>query len=49
MKSREEKGFLRVHDEVIEYLGKWGLKPSIQRLDNEASKEYKNQIKNYGI
>ena len=30
MKSRDEKEFLRVHDEVIEYLEVRGLKPSIQ-------------------
>lgn len=49
MKSREEKEFLRVHEEVIEYLEKRGLKPSIQRLDNEASKEYKQQIEIYNM
>ena len=49
MKSRDEKEFLRVHDEVIEYLEVRGLKPSIQRLDNEASKAYKHQIKNHNM
>ena len=41
MKSREDAEFLRVHDEVIEYLKARGLQPIIQRLDNEASKAYR--------
>ena len=49
IKSREEKEFLRVHDVVIEYLEVRGLKPSIQRLDNEASKAYKHQIQNHNV
>ena len=46
MKNRTDAEFLRVHDDVIEYLQARGLKPKIQRLDNEASKAYTGNIKN---
>ena len=44
MKNRTDAEFLRVHDDVIEYLKVRGLQPKIQRLDNEASKAYTQNI-----
>ena len=44
MKNRENKEFLRVYTELMHYLTIRGLKPTIHRLDNEASKEYKNTM-----
>lgn len=47
IKNRSEEEFIRVHTEVIEYLRARGRQSTIQRLDNEASENYKNNITNY--
>ena len=49
MKNRENKEFLRVYKELMHYLTIRGLKPTIHRLDNEASKEYKDTITKNGV
>ena len=49
MKNRTDAEFLRVHDDVIEYLQARGLKPKIQRLDNEASKAYTENIEKHNM
>ena len=49
MKDRTKEEFIRVYDEVIEELTSKGLKPTIQRLDNEVSKAYINNIKKHGM
>ena len=49
MKNRTDEEFLRVHDEIIDELTIKGVKPTTQRLDNEASKAYTNNITKHGI
>lgn len=48
-KNRTDAEFLRVHDDAIEYLQARGLKPKIQRLDNEASKTYTANITKHNM
>ena len=49
MKDRTDAKFVRVHDEIIKELTVKGVKPTTQRLDNEASKAYTNNITKHGI
>ena len=49
VKNRTDEEFVRVHDEIIEELTARGLKPKIQRLDNEASKAYTDNITKHGM
>ena len=49
MKNRTDAEFVRVHDDVIQYLQAIGLKPKIQRLDNEAPKAYTENIEKHNI
>ena len=49
MKNRTEEEFLRVHNDLIEYLKKRGLHPKVQQLNNEISNQYKEQIEKHNI
>lgn len=49
MKNKTDTEFLRVHSEVIDYLQSRGFKPTIQRLDNEASKAYTDNITKHNM
>ena len=49
LKAREGPELLRPYKEIYNYLTTRGLKPQIQRLDNEASSNYKQTMKNYKL
>ena len=47
MKNRSEAEFLKVHDDTMGHLKERGLLPKMQRLDNEASEQCKQNIENH--
>jgi hypothetical protein len=49
MKNRGDKGMVRAFDLLIQSLIIRGLKPSLQRLDNEASLALRNYLTKQGI
>jgi hypothetical protein len=49
MKSRDENEMIRTYNALLARLGRKGIKPKKQMLDNEASKEYLQTIESHGI
>jgi hypothetical protein len=49
MKNRGDKEMIRKFDLIIQYLILRGLKPLLQRLDNEASFALRNYLTKQGI
>jgi hypothetical protein len=49
MKNRGDMELVRAFDLLIQYLIIHGLKPSLQRLDNEAALALRNYLTKQGI
>ena len=49
MKNRTESEFVRVYQDLIDYLKQRGLQPKLQRLDNKSSEGYQQTIKRNNI
>ena len=49
MKSRTAHEMLRAYEAIHSYLAKRGLKPKLQRLDNEASNKLKEYMRQQHI